>query len=237
MQIVTMPNYSSLSHKAAAFIVDAVRAEPELVLALAAGSSPTGCYEQLANYKADEPHLFAQTHIVKLDEWGGLGRNDPASCEAYLQQYIVQPLHIDAKRYTTFHSQSTDPQAECKRVHLALERLGPLGLCVLGLGANGHLGFNEPADVLMPVPHVACLSKTTLEHPMVQKKDTTSPYGLTLGMANIMQARRILLLVNGMHKREQLARLLEDKVSTHFPASLLNLHADVTVICDMAAQQ
>ena len=89
-----MPNYSSLSHKATAFIVDAVRAEPELVLALATGSSPTGCYEQLAKYKADEPHLFDQTHIVKLDEWGGLGLNDSASCEAYLQQYIVQPLDI-----------------------------------------------------------------------------------------------------------------------------------------------
>jgi galactosamine-6-phosphate isomerase len=237
MQIITMPNYASLSHRAAAFIIDAVRAEPELILALATGSSPTGCYEKLAKYKTDEPHLFDRTHMVKLDEWGGLALNDPASCEAYLQQYIVQPLGIDPKRYTAFYSQATDPQVECKRVHLELECLGPLGLCVLGLGANGHLGFNEPADVLMPLPHVARLSQMTLEHPMVQKKDTAISYGLTLGMANIMQARRILLLVNGVHKRQQLARLLKGQVSTHFPASLLSLHADVTVICDVEAQQ
>jgi galactosamine-6-phosphate isomerase len=235
MQIITTADYAALSREAADFIADALRAEPDLTLALATGSSPTGCYELLAEYNTHEPDLFERARIIKLDEWGGLEMDDPATCEAYLQQYIVQPLGIDPARYTGFHSRPADPQAECVRLRMALDRLGPIGLCVLGLGANGHLGFNEPADELTPWPHVAQLSQETLRHPMAQQTESTIVYGLTLGMAHIMQARRILLLVNGAHKREQLTRVLQGAVSTHFPASLLCLHADMTVICDAAA--
>ena len=109
-------------------------------------------------------------------------------------------------------------------------------MCVLGLGSNGHLGFNEPADALHPHAHVAQLSPESLAHPMVRGTSTPLTYGLTLGMADILHSKQVLLLVSGRHKRDVLRRLLDDRtVSTRFPASFLWLHQDVTCFCDADA--
>jgi galactosamine-6-phosphate isomerase len=228
-------DYDAMSRRAAELIVAAVRARPDLLLCTATGSSPTRAYELLAERHRREPALFSRLRLMKLDEWGGLPPDDPGTCESYLRGHLVDPLNIPVDRYYTFRGDAPDAGAECRNIERALSRLGPIHLCVLGLGVNGHLGFNEPADTLHPGPHGAPLTEESLAHPMVRHARGHVRYGLTLGMGDILRSEKILLLVSGCHKREPLRRLLIPKVSTRFPASFLWLHRDVTVLCDAEA--
>jgi len=224
-----------MSVRAAHLIADEVRRDRRLVIGAATGSTPTRAYELLAEMAAGDSSVFADLRLLKVDEWGGLPLDDPATCEVYLQHKLVRPLSISRERYLGWDSQPRDPDAECRRVERWLCEHGPIGVCVLGLGANGHLAFNEPADVLHPGPHAARLSRESLRHPMLGLSRATPAYGLTIGMADILRSRQILLLVSGAHKSTQLARLREPIVSTHFPASFLWLHPDVTILCDREA--
>ncbi len=114
---------------------------------------------------------------------------------------------------------------------------GPIDLCVLGLGVNGHLALNEPAASLLPTAHVARLSQASLRHPMLANSPKLPAYGLTLGMADILVSRDILLLVSGVNKREPLKRLLRREITTEFPASFLWLHPNWTLLCDQNAAE
>lgn len=225
------PDAAAVARAAAEVIVDAVTRRPDAVLCLAAGSTPTAAYQMLRGHAA----AFAAARVVQLDEWGGLPAIHPSTCDAYLRQHVLAPLNIPDDRYTRFHADSTNPHADAARVRRALDRLGGIDLCVLGLGLNGHLGFNEPHDHLLPHAHVAALTPTTLAHPMVATIPTKPTHGLTLGMREILASRRILLLVTGAAKQPGLERLLEPRVDTHFPASLLWLHGNVTLFVDEAA--
>ena len=127
------------------------------------------------------------------------------------------------------------PTPKCARIADWLDQNGPIDISVLGLGINGHLGFTEPAEYLQPFAHVAQLSQASLAHAMLAKSNVRPTYGLTLGMADLIQSRRILLLVSGPTKRDPLQRLLSGRISTEFPASMLQLHPNVLLICDRAA--
>jgi galactosamine-6-phosphate isomerase len=228
------PDHERVSQFAADWLVEHLRNKPISVVCLATGATPMRAYALLAARAAKEPSLFDRCRLVKLDEWGGLPMNDPATCEQHLRNTLVTPLGM-ADRYVGFESQPANVEAECARVAKWLDENGPIDLCVLGLGLNGHVGFNEPAAYLQPHAHVAQLSDATLAHPMVTCCDTGPKCGLTLGMADLLQARRILMIVTGAAKRGPLASLMSGRITTEFPASLLQLHGDVQVVCDDAA--
>lgn len=230
------PDYESLSRSAANFIRDQLQANPALLLCAATGETPTWTYDLLAAQPKHEQSMFDNLRILKLDEWGGLAMDDPGSCEMYLQQHLIQPLGIPEDRYIGFYSDAADAVLECRRIRDELEKQSPIDLCVLGLGANGHLALNEPADELCPHVHVARLSEQSLKHSMLSHSRQPR-YGLTLGMADILQSTTILLLVSGEHKRNVLQRLLSGPISTRFPASFLWLHSNLTVMCDMDASR
>jgi galactosamine-6-phosphate isomerase len=227
-------DYESLSRFAANWLIECLRERPEALFCLATGATPVLTYSLLAERLADERKLAERMRVVKLDEWGGLDMDDPATCEQSLRATLIDPLGL-GDRYVSFDSAAADPQAECDRVARWLVEHGPIDICVLGLGINGHLGFNEPASYLRPHAHVADLSPDSLAHSMLQNALSRPKYGLTLGMADIFQARQIRLLVSGQAKREPLRRLLAGQIATEFPASLLALHADVRIWCDSAA--
>jgi 6-phosphogluconolactonase/glucosamine-6-phosphate isomerase/deaminase len=142
---------------------------------------------------------------------------------------------VPSERYFGWESQPADAEAECRRMAAWLAVHGPIDIQVLGLGENGHLGFNEPAAQLQAKPHVARLSPASLGHSMLGPSRGRAAYGLTLGMDDILGARRIMLLVTGEHKARQLRRLATSETSSEFPASLLRRHRGVTVFCDAAA--
>jgi galactosamine-6-phosphate isomerase len=196
--------------------------------------TPLRTYELLAERGTKEPSLFASCRLLKLDEWGGLAMDDAATCEHQLCTAIITPLGL-AVRYTAFNSQQQDPEAECARIADWLDQNGPIDVCVLGLGVNGHVGFNEPAESLAPHAHVARLSDASLGHAMLRQSNERPTYGLTLGMADILLAREVVVLVSGGAKVEALARLLTARITTAFPASLLHLHPQTTLFCDVAA--
>jgi len=228
-------DYQAMSRLACELIVEELRRQPDLLLCAASGSTPLGCYERLAEQRQAEPQLFDHLRLLKLDEWGGLPMDDPATCEAYLRHYLIEPLGITDNRYLTFQSNPPDPQAECQRIRALLAEHSPIGLCLLGLGMNGHLGLNEPADSLSAVAHIVELSESSKQHSMLDKATKPPAYGMTLGMAEILAARKIVLLVSGSNKRRQLSRLRSPQISTAFPASLLWLHNDVTCLFDEEA--
>lgn len=230
----TFTDYEALSQHAAAWLDQRLRANPRAILCLAAGSTPTRTYQLLAERAADEPAWAKQCRLMKLDEWGGVPLHDQATCDYQLRRLLVEPLQA-ADRYVAFDSQPNDPRVECERIAAWLFEHGPIDLCVLGLGVNGHLGFNEPAPALQPRPHVAQLSAASLGHAMVRGSERRPAFGLTLGMADILQSREVLLLVSGPSKRQPLRQLLAERISVDFPASLLHVHPQVTLLCDEAS--
>ena len=235
MKLKVYSDYEQMSRAAADFILAELQNRPDLLLCTATGASPTRTYGFLAEQFQRDPATFQRLRVLNLDEWGGLAMDDPGSSETYLQRHVIGPLAISGDRYTSFQSRPKDPQKECSRIREWLARNGPIDICVLGLGTNGHLAMNEPADVLGPFAHVAELAPTTLNHSMLAGSRQRPQFGLTLGMAELLYSRRILLLVSGAGKSEQLARLFEEKISTQFPASLLWLHPAVNCFCDEAA--
>jgi len=224
--------YEEMSRQAAALVIAAATAKSDFLLCAPTGNSPTGLYQELIRERARRPDLLRRFRVVKLDEWFGVPPDDPVSCEHYLQSHLVGPLEITAERYLSFDSESSDPPRECARISAELERQGPIDVCILGLGRNGHVGLNEPAPSLQPHCHVAKLSAETLGHAMMSGRDAKPAFGLTLGIGDILASRKILLLVTGAGKERAIARFLEATVTTDLPASFLWLHQDVEVLLD-----
>ena len=170
------------------------------MLCIATGSSPTEAYRLLAEEFQKTPELFEQIRIVQLDEWKGLGdRMHPSSCEAYIRQKLIGPLSVSEERYIAFNGCAVDGEAECARVSQALEEWGGIDIAVLGLGLNGHLGFNEPQSRVRTA-HVAQLSAASQTHTMIAEQGVVCTEGLTLGLDQIFESKSVLLIVTGSHK-------------------------------------
>ena len=234
-QIQRAADYEAMSLAAAARMEAQLRRKPDSLMILASGCTPERAYELLAGRGQVEPELCARLRILKLDEWGGLRMNDPATCEVAMRRALIGPLRIGPDRFVGWQSMPSDIAAECHRMGQWLENHGPADLCVLGLGLNGHLGFNEPGGHMQAGPHRAELSIESKQHPMLNVSSRQPGYGLTLGLRNILQSREILLLVSGARKEFQLRRLLQPEITSQIPASFLWLHPDVTVCCDEGA--
>lgn len=225
-------DYTEMGRRAAARVIAAATAKSDLLLCATTGHSPAGLYQELVREGARQPDLLRHVRVVKLDEWLGMPPSDPASCEHYLQSRLVKPLAIEAERYFSFDAETKDPVRECARISGELDRQGPIDVCILGLGRNGHVAMNEPAPNLHPRCHVSTLSAETLGHGMISGRDVKPQFGLTLGMGDILASRHILLLVTGEAKERAIAKFLEATVTTDLPASFLWLHQDVEVLLD-----
>lgn len=225
-------DYDSMSRIAAARVLDAIADRNDLLICAPTGDSPTGLYRMLAERRAENPAHFEQVRVIKLDEWLGIPPDDPATCEHYLRTNLLDPLRITADRYTAWQGDCDDPVAECNRMQDELARRGPIDLCILGLGRNGHVGFNEPRPLLSPHCHVARLSEATQRHPMLRDRAVRPAFGVTLGIADLLNAREILLLVTGAGKERVKAQLLAGRVTTAVPATLLLLHPNLHIVVD-----
>ena len=156
-------DYEEMSLRAAKWLHARVREKPDLLLCAATGSTPTRTYELLAEWFENHGREVARLRVIKVDEWGGLGAGDfEATCEAYLRRHLLGPLNVTPDRSIGFRADAPDPAAECDAVASALDDRGPVDVAVLGLGVNGHLGFNEPAPARQAHPHVAKLSAASL---------------------------------------------------------------------------
>jgi len=232
MKIENCKSYEVLSGKAKDIIVREIKKKPNLLFCAATGGSPTETYRLLGNEFQKNPKLFDQLRIIKLDEWGGIPMTHRSTCETYLQLHLVQPLQIPDSRYSGFISNAKDTQMECVRIQNQLEQSGPIDICILGLGMNGHIAFNEPTEYLQPHSHVATLSDKSLQHPMASGMQEKLQYGFTLGMTDILSSKMILILISGAKKKDITKKFLSKKITTSVPASFLWLHPNVTCLID-----
>jgi galactosamine-6-phosphate isomerase len=235
MRIQINKDYKAMSARAADFIVAELKHRPDLLLCASAGGTPTVPYEQLAIRYVGRPQLFKKMRIVQIDEWIGPSPTHPATCRYDLQTKLLTPLRIQGSRFRGYKSDAADPHSEAKSMSQWLAKNGPIDICILGLGLNGHIAMNEPGDALAPRAHVSKLTGQSQKHSMLATLKRKPRFGLTLGMADILASRKILLLVSGPTKTAILKRTLRPQITTDLPASFLHLHPDVTVFCDRAA--
>lgn len=221
------PDYHSLSEAVSEHLLDLIVRKPSAVICLATGATPKLTYQLFVEKVNARQVDVSQTTIVKLDEWVGLPPDNPATCEAFLQQHIIQPLGITPERYISFASDKADRQ-ECTRIVEQIAQRGGLDLCLLGIGKNGHLGLNEPDDALEPACHITHLDERTRLHDMLKLAATPVEQGITLGLRDILAAQEVLLLVSGEGKENAFSALKKGKVMTHIPASFLWLHPHTT---------
>lgn len=229
--------YESMGKLAADIIISELRKKPNLLLCASAGGTPTPAYRSLAIRYSREPKLFKKLRVLQIDEWGGLPWRHPATCEIDLRVKLLEPLRIDSGRFIGFRSDAENPEAECARMAEWLAANGPIDLCILGLGRNGHVAMNEPRQTSMPHAHVAQLADSSQNHSMLKGLPRKVRYGLTLGLGEILCSKKILLLVSGSAKRAVLQKVLNPRVTPRFPASFLWLHPDASIICDREAVQ
>jgi galactosamine-6-phosphate isomerase len=231
MNISFHPGYRAMSEAAAALVCDSLLTKPESLLCLATGGSPKGVYEHLGRQQA----LCRRLRGMALDEWHGLDRDHPSTCRAYLQRHVFGPWGVGPAQQDVFDASAADPRAECRRMAIRLNDTGPFDLCILGLGRNGHLGLNEPGVALQPHAHVAELAEHSQAHAMLVAAGARIKRGMTFGMADLLAARAIVMLVCGSEKEHAAHALFSGEVSTDCPATFLNLHPNAYVFVDTTA--
>jgi galactosamine-6-phosphate isomerase len=231
MKITYFDSYPDLSNSAADLLIRELRTKRDAWVCSATGGSPQGLYERLAKEAQQDPSLFDQVRILKLDEWGGIPMSDPYSCHTYLIEKVLKPLNISSDRYEGFDSEADDLKRECKRIQQHINQQ-PVDVCILGLGKNGHLGFNEPAEFLQLDCHIARLAPTTVQHSMVQAMSRVPSFGMTIGMRGVFNSKKVVLLVTGSGKESVIKRLMAKEVTSQLPASLLWLHPNAECLVD-----
>lgn len=219
-----------LDSYAAGRIAASIEADPQAALCVATGDSPRGVYAALAERRRSGELNTSQLIVVKLDEWHRMRMDDPSTCEVFVQELVVGPLGISAERYVGFDSDASDPAVECARVDGELDRIGGIGVAVLGIGRNGHIGLNEPGPALEPRSHYVEISDRTKGHVMIAGR--TVDYGLTLGMRDLLASRHAVLIATGSEKEAALEQLFSGRISLDCPATLMLLHPNLDIVCD-----
>ena len=237
MKIVCAKNYEDMSRKAANIISAQVILKPESVLGLATGSSPLGIYRQLILWYEKGDLDFSTATSVNLDEYWGLSAANPQSYHYFMQHHFFNHINLDSSRIHIPDGQAADPDQECARYDRLIQELGGIDLQLLGIGRNAHIGFNEPDDHFSKSTHQVTLTASTIaaNTRFFDREEDVPRQAISMGMQAITQARKILLVASGTDKADALRDSFFGPVTPQVPASILQLHQDVTVIADEAA--
>lgn len=237
MRVYCGEDYEAMSRRAANIISAQVITKPDSVLGLATGETPVGAYRQLVERYERGDLGFAEIRTVNLDEYYGLSPRHEQSCRYFMQLHLFD--HIDIKPENTHvpDGLAKNPEVECRRYNRLIEDLGGIDLQLLGVGHNGHIAFNEPGDDFGLETHLATLTPETMADNtrFFGRKEDMPRQALTMGIKNIMRARRIMMIVSGSDKAETVYRAFCGRVTKEIPASVLQLHPDVTLVGDRAA--
>lgn len=235
VQVIVVADAAELAARAADQIALEIASKPDLSLLAATGNTPMGAYAELAHRQSSGALNTSRLRVAQLDEYIGVGDDDPRSLYRWLETSLTGPLGVTAERLIRFSGNAQDPDADCAAFDAAVAAWGGIDLAVLGLGPNGHLGFNEPPSAADAPTRVLTLTPASLQSNAGYWGGLPVPSrAVTAGMKLILCSKRVLLLVSGAHKREILHRTLNEPVTPDLPASLLRGPA-LTVIADQAA--
>lgn len=235
MKLYQMEDYQALSRRAASLIAAQVILKPDSVLGLATGSTPIGTYEALVKRYQDGDVDFSQAVSVNLDEYKGLARENDQSYDYFMRRHLFG--HVNFKASYLPDGTKQDGEEECRRYEALIESLGWPDLQLLGLGHNGHIGFNEPADDFPLKTHCVQLQHSTIEanKRFFASEDLVPRQAYTMGIGTIMRAKKVLVLVSGRDKAQIVKKAFFGPVTPQIPASILQLHSDVVLIGDKEA--
>lgn len=237
MRIISTKDYPSMSRVAANLISTQVILKPDSVLGLATGSSPIGTYEFLIDWYKKGDLDFSQISTVNLDEYVGLDTNHDQSYAYFMHKHLLDHINIDQKNTHLPDGINDDTAAECARYDKLIHDFGGIDLQLLGIGGNGHVGFNEPDSFFPSGTHKVALTQSTLEanKRFFPSIDDVPTHAYTMGIRDIMQAKRVVMVINGVGKAQTLKDAFFGPVTPQVPASILQFHSDFTLVADEAA--
>ena len=233
MNIIVCKNYAEMSNVAAKMMSELMQKKPNCVLGLATGSTPEGMYASLAEMCERGDISFENVTTVNLDEYYPIAPTNDQSYRYFMNRQLFDRVNINKANTNVPDGTAKDPVAECKRYVQLVSDLGGIDLQILGIGRNGHIGFNEPDTKLMLDTHVTDLTEDTIEanSRFFASANDVPRRALTMGIGTIFKAKKIVVLASGASKKDAVSAMLERTVDTNFPATMLNLHPDVTLIC------
>ncbi len=237
MNIIRTKDYQDLSRKAANIISAQVILKPDSVLGLATGSSPVGTYQYLVDWYQKGDVDFSRVTTVNLDEYKGLPREHEQSYFYFMHHHLFRHVNLDPARTFLPDGSELDSERACADYDAIIERTGGVDLQLLGLGRNGHIGFNEPADAFAPRTHCVRLTASTIEanQRFFARPEDVPREAYTMGIGTILRAKKILVVVSGEDKAEALRAVCCGPVTPAMPGSILQFHSDVTIVADEAA--
>lgn len=237
MRIYECADAAAMSRRAANIISAQVIIKPNCVLGLATGSTPIGTYQQLVERCKNGDLSFAEVTTVNLDEYLGLAPTHEQSYRYFMNHNLFDHVDIKMENTHVLNGMAADPDAECTAYNELIHSLGGIDLQLLGMGHNGHIAFNEPGDNFGLETHVVSLSERTIDanKRFFASRDEVPRKALSMGIKNIMSARKILVVVSGKEKAEAVYKSVTGPVTNEVPASVLQLHSDVTLVGDSAA--
>lgn len=237
MKIIVEENYEKMSNRAALLLASQIHLKENSKLGLATGGTPMGMYNKLIEMYNEDEVDFSQVMTFNLDEYCGLSKENPNSYHYYMFDNFFNHINIKKENVNIPDGMAEDYNKECREYEALIENAGGIDLQVLGIGANGHIGFNEPAEKLNVMTNVVNLSKETIQanSRYFENEEKVPKQAISMGMATILKSKRILLLASGKNKVEAIKATVSGKISTGVPASLLQTHPEITLIIDKEA--
>ena len=237
MKVIVVKNYDELSELGASIIAKLIKEKPNCTLGLATGSSPVGTYQNLIKAYQNGEISFKDVHSYNLDEYCGIDRNHPQSYYYFMHDNLFSKVNIDVNKTFVPDGTIADADEACAKYEEIIAATGGVDLQLLGLGHNGHIGFNEPADVFPKRTHCVDLTESTIQANarFFASKEEVPTQAYTMGIQTIMDAKKILVVVSGADKAAIVKKAFFGEVTPLVPASVLQLHQDVTIVGDAAA--
>ena len=234
MRIIRTKNYDEMSRKAAAIIAAQVIHKPDCVLGLATGGTPVGTYKNLVEWYKSGDLDFSEVSTVNLDEYRGLPREHRESYWSFMHRNLFDHVNIPQDRINLPDGTNMDADAECKRYDAVIASMGGVDLQLLGIGHDGHIGFNEPSDAFDMGTHCVDLTEETIEanKRFFASRDEVPRQAYTMGTHTIMSARKVLMIVSGKDKAEIIKKAFFGPVTSHVPASILQMHPNFVLVAD-----
>ncbi|GAA0743352.1 glucosamine-6-phosphate deaminase [Clostridium oceanicum] len=237
MRIIVVNNYEEMSRKAADMMASQVILKPDSVLGLATGSTPLGMYKELVDRYEKEGLDFSKVTTFNLDEYYGITRENTQSYYYYMRNNLFKHINIDLQKTNIPNGSAESIEKECEEYEERIKKAGGIDIQVLGIGSNGHIGFNEPDINFEAETHLVNLDEETIKanSRFFNSKEDVPVKAISMGIKTIMQSKKIILLANGEGKAEAIYETVKGKINPNTPASILQLHNDVTIILDKNA--